>query len=242
MRIPTIHGVIARRILANYQVDPDVLGKILPSPFRPKLVKGVGIGGICLIRLKQLKPQFISGHWGLSSENAAHRFAVEWTENNQVHEGVYIPRRDTSSRFKTLVGGRLFPGVHNHAQFHVVESDRYYRVALDSKDDQTHVLVEGQVDTCLPPTSIFTSLPEASAFFEAGAVGYSVTPRVGEYDGLELRTLAWRVEPLHVDNIESSFFEDEQRFPPGSLRFDCALLMRDIQHEWHSRAPLCSLA
>jgi hypothetical protein len=38
--------------------------------------------------------------------------------------------------------------------------------------------------------------------------------------------------------VESSFFEDRQRFPEGSVRFDSALLMRDLQHEWHAREPL----
>lgn len=80
MRIPVIHGVIKRRILANYQVDPDILAKVLPPLFRPKIVSGVGMAGICLIRLEQIKPQFIAGNFGLSSENAAHRIAVEWTE------------------------------------------------------------------------------------------------------------------------------------------------------------------
>src|SRR5256885_147785 len=40
MRIPVLRGVIDRRILVNYRADPDVLSKLLPSPFRPKLVEG----------------------------------------------------------------------------------------------------------------------------------------------------------------------------------------------------------
>ena len=52
MRIPVIRGVIDRRILVNYRVDPDALSRLLPEPFQPQFVNGVGIGGICLIRLK----------------------------------------------------------------------------------------------------------------------------------------------------------------------------------------------
>ena len=40
-------------------VDPDVLRRILPEPFRPKLVNGVGIAGVCLIRLKHVRPKFL---------------------------------------------------------------------------------------------------------------------------------------------------------------------------------------
>lgn len=53
----------------------------------------------------------------------------------------------------------------------------------------------------------------------------------GRFDELTLSTRAWKVEPLHVTRVESSFFEDPQRFPAGSAEFDCALLMRNVPHE-----------
>jgi hypothetical protein len=36
MRIHVIQGIIDRRILVNYRVDPEVLARILPQPFQPK--------------------------------------------------------------------------------------------------------------------------------------------------------------------------------------------------------------
>src|SRR6201997_2099537 len=104
MRIPTMRGVIDRRILVNYRVDAAVLAKLLPAPFRPKLVGGFGVAGICLIRLKHIRPRFLPAWLGLSSENAAHRIAVEWEQGGQTREGVFIPRRDTSSRLNALAG------------------------------------------------------------------------------------------------------------------------------------------
>ncbi len=56
MYLPTIQGIIDRRILINYRVAPALLEDILPGPFRPKLVHGMAIAGICLIRLKSLRP------------------------------------------------------------------------------------------------------------------------------------------------------------------------------------------
>ena len=78
MRIPALHGVIDRRILVNYRVNPDAVQAVLPPPFHPKLVRGVGIAGICLIRLRGIRPAFVPSWLGISSENAAHRMAVEW--------------------------------------------------------------------------------------------------------------------------------------------------------------------
>jgi Uncharacterized conserved protein (COG2071) len=238
MQIPIIRGLIDRRILVNFRVDPDVLGELLPAPFRPKLVNGKGMAGVCLIRLKNIRPRFLPGFLGISSENAAHRIAVEWDQDGKIKEGVFIPRRDTSSRLNTLVGGKLFPGVHHHAVFQVQEHDDRYRIELNSDDRQTHLLVEGHVAQELPPTSVFRSIKEASEFFERGSLGYSVTGEPGQFDGLELHSFDWQMQPLAVVKVESSFFQDQKLFPPGSVEFDCALLMRGIEHEWHGRGRL----
>jgi hypothetical protein len=101
------------------------------------------------------------------------------------------------------------------------------------------VLVEGHQTDRLPADSVFASLDEASDFFAAGSLGYSATAAAGHYDGLELHTIDWRMEPLTVERIESSFFDDSTTFPAGAVRFDSALLMRDLRHEWHNRGQLC---
>src|SRR5262249_39001586 len=240
MRIPVIRGVIDRRILVNFRADPTVPAPALPRPFRPKLVNGVGMAGVCLIRLKHLRPNFLPPFLGISSENAAHRVAVEWEQDGEPREGVFIPRRDTSSRLNTLAGGRLFPGVHHHAAFQVQEHDDEYRIELNSDDRRTHLLVESHLVQQLPSTSIFGSLKEASDFFVRGSLGYSVTAKPDQFDGLELRSFNWQVRPLAVDKVESSFFENRALFPPGSVKFDCALLMRGIEHEWHGRGRMCA--
>jgi len=239
MKISAIHSLIDRRILVNYPVEPSVLAPLLPAPFRPKLVGGTGMVGICLIRLKNLRPTFMPAWLGISSENAAHRTAVEWDDNGVVREGVYVRRRDTDSRFSALAGGRLFPGVHHHATFEVEESADRFAVALQSDDGETHMAVRGRRSDRLPKSSVFGSLAECSAFFQAGSLGYSATSKPSRFQGLELRCINWRVEPLDVDEVRSSFFDDEALFPKGSIAFDSALLMRGIEHEWHGKADLC---
>lgn len=239
MKIPIIRGVIDRRILVNYRVDCGVLASLLPEPFRPKVVDGVGMVGICLIRLKQVRPALFPSWIGLSTENAAHRTAVEWDADGTTREGVYVRRRDTNSRFNALAGGRLFPGFHYHADFRVEETADDYHVALCSDDGVTSMSVRGRRTDQLPSSSVFSSLEEASAFFEAGSLGYSATPDPMRFQGLELRCRNWNVEPLAVEEVRSSFFEDESLFPQGSIEFDCALLMRGIEHEWHGQADLC---
>jgi hypothetical protein len=238
MKPPVIRGVIDRRILVNYRVDPDVVGPMLPPPFRPKVFRGWGLAGICLIRLRKVRPVFLPAWLGVGSENAAHRIAVEWDDGGVVREGVYIPRRDTDSWLNALAGGRVFPGLHHRARFTVRETADRFEVALRSEDGATAVSVRGRRTARLPASSVFRSPEAASAFFRAGSLGYSATPDPARFQGLELRWWTWRVEPLEVEAVWSSFFDDPSRFPPGSVALDCAILMRDTEHEWHGRDDL----
>lgn len=234
MKIPTLQGIIKRRVLVNYRAEPEAICKILPPPFRPKLQNGRAIAGICLIRLEQIRPKFAPEFVGFNSENAAHRIAVEWEENGAIKEGVYIPRRDTDSLINHLAGGTIFPGEHHSADFSVTESETKIDFAMQSKDDAVRVNFNGKVSDEFPEDSIFYSIAEASAFFEKGSLGYSATKDAKELDGIVLEIENWKVEALNLDSVESNFYDNENIFPKDSIEFDHALLMRNIRHEWHS--------
>ncbi len=234
MKIPTIKGIIERRVLVNFTVEPEIIQRVIPQPFRAKVYKGKAIVGICLIRLKHIRPKGFPKFIGISSENGAHRIAVEWAENNEIEQGVFIPRRDTSSLLNSLAGGRIFPGRHYHAKFDVKEDKGNYHIAFSSSDGTT-VSIDGYKTDTLNPNSIFENLENASGFFEGGGIGYS--PNGDKYDGLQLKTYNWKVEPLNITSVQSSFFENESNFPKGSVTFDNALLMTNIKHR---KATACN--
>ena len=231
MRLPTIHGYIDRRILVNFTADPDVVQKILPHPFRPKVYKEKAIIGICLIRLKNIKLKGLPDFIGVSSENGAHRIAVEWAEEEETKEGVYIPRRDTSLKLNAILGGRIFPGKHYLAKFNVKEGNGNYHVDFISSDNTT-ISIDAKETNTFPSNSVFETLENVSDFFEKGSVGYS--PNRGKYEGLKLQAYSWQVRPLEVQNVHSSFYTNEKVFPKGSVQFDNALLMTKVEHEWKS--------
>ena len=231
MKIPIIHGIIERRMLINFVANPDIVRKILPKPFRPKLYDGKAIVGICLIRLKNIRPKGFPDFIGVNSENGAHRIAVEWEENGEIKEGVYIPRRDTNLKLNSLVGGRIFPGKHYYAKFNVQEENNNYHLDFKSSDNTT-IEIDANLAEKFDENSIFGTIENVSDFFEKGSVGYS--PNGENFEGLKLDAFNWKVKPLKVDLVKSSFFENEEIFPKGSIEFDNALLMENIEHEWKS--------
>lgn len=235
MAITTLSGIIARRILLNYQVDPRVAARLLPHPFRPKLVHGNAIAGICLIRLERLRPRGLPSFTGLSSENAAHRIAAEWIdETGRLRSGVFVLRRDSDSALNALLGGRIFPGPHHLSLFSVQDWGNAIRIRVDA-DDLPDPLVELDVEPgpALPRHSVFPSLDDASDFFQAGCVGYSLAGDGLSLEGLRMDAETWKVSPLRIHGVRSAYFDDPKTFPAGSIRFDHGLIMRDIVHKWH---------
>lgn len=235
MLLPEIKGVIERRILVNFRASPAVVQSLLPAPFRLQLQRGYAVVGICLIRLSRVRPAGAPVVLGISSENAAHRIAVEWVDElGELRQGVYIPRRDTNSWINSSVGGRLFPGEHHRSDFQVTDEDGRIGFNMRSRDGSVSIRLRAAEHGTFPADSCFRSLEESSRFFEGGSLGYSVTRHPGRYDGLRLLTDAWLVRPLSVQEVTSSYFSDLARFPAGSIEFDHALLIRNVAHSWRA--------
>lgn len=234
----SVEAVIRRRLLVNFRVRPEILAQTLPTPFEPRLVRGWGMAGICLIGLGNLRPAGVPGVLGLRTENAAHRIAVEWNDETGRRQGVYIPRRDTNSALVRALGGRLFPGVHRRGTFSINEDEGSVSVRVHSADGQTNVFVRGHVSDRLAEGSIFESLDEASRFFEVGRLGFSPSADSSQLDGLELVSKWWAMKSLQVDTVESAFFGNSRLFPVGSIEFDSALIMRGIPCRWESHGRI----
>jgi hypothetical protein len=235
MKIPTLEGHIRRRLLVNFRVDPNVIQTLLPACFRPKLLRGHAIAGLCLIRLGHIRPAGVPEIFGFSSENAAHRVAVEWTtRQGEDREGVFILRRDTNSVLGRLAGGRIFPGIHHGAEFHVADENGKIAFTMTSPGGDVSIHLRGSESDELPSASCFASISESSRFFENGSLGYSPANQPNCFDGLRLETKEWKVQPFAVNSVESGWFAGMTRKFPGSAEFDHALIMRDVPHRWHT--------
>jgi Uncharacterized conserved protein (COG2071) len=153
--------------------------KALVQPFarasRPLEVDqrhGCAIVGVCLIRLENLRPHGIPGPLGLSSENMAHRVAIQYPASDDIRPGVFVWRRETDKPLVELLGGRLFPGVHHHARFQVSEDENRLAMKVTSDDGKTDVRFSARVSSEWQHTSSFASFDEVSEFFRKGDCGF----------------------------------------------------------------------
>src|SRR6185312_13634393 len=208
MNGPAMASIIERRLLVNYRLDPVATARLLPRHMSPDVVNGYAVGGICMIRLSRLRPAGLPAFLGVTTENAAHRIAVVWEGKNGKERGVYIPRRDTSSRLTALVGGRMFPGEHHHARFDVRESAGQLQVSFHSEDATAHAGVAVKVDEALRNSALFEDISTASRFFRDAPTGCSPRTSGSALDTVKLTADAWAVAPARILEVESSFFSD----------------------------------
>jgi hypothetical protein len=154
---------------------------------------------------------------------------------------VFVFARYTASWLAAWAGGRVFPGVHRWARIVANELSPRIRVDVRGSDGMT-VGVAGENTDRWPADSLFASAAEASAFFAAGSLGYSWNERRGEFEGMELCVRDCRATPLAMHQVASSYFDDQRRFPTGSIALDHALVMRGIEHQWRLCDPLSTHA
>ena len=191
----TLRAQVRRRILVSYRLDPDVAQSFVPAPFRPQLIDGSAVAGVCMIGLQSVRPGWLRPRFGFRSENVAHRVAVEWDEGGVTRSGVYIVERHSSSRVPVLAGGWLFPGVQTHGRFMLDESKSRFHVKMSAPGTAV------DVDVTLGGewhSSLFPTVEAASAFHENGAVGWSPRRRGGGVEPLELTSKEWAVEPAQA--------------------------------------------
>lgn len=216
-----VRSQLRRRLLISYRLDADVAAGLLPAGFRPQLVDGSAVAGVCVLGLTAIRPGFVGPRLGLRSENAAHRMAVEWDEGGQMQHGVFVFQRHSSSWMPVALGGRAFPGVHRHAAFDVADTADTFSLRMRAPDAQ----LDAEVALASTWTStLFETLEEASAFYEGGRVGWSRRHDGASVESIALASEAWRAEAGALVSLRSSFFD---ALPQGSAVFDHVVVMRD---------------
>ena len=239
---PIIEGVIARRILLNFRVDPEVAQALTPAPLKVKLAKDNALFGICLLRIERARPKGLPEFLRLASENMAHRYAIRFAQRDGEEEGVFIPRRDTDDGFVQLLGGRAFPGYAHRARFRIQETAGGLEMEVHTDNAVADLHVQARWPATWQGSKVFDSFEDASNFFRQAPCGFNWGRGGRTLEGLRLQTKEWRMEPLQVSDLDSRFYENRTRFPQGSVEFDHGLLMRAIPHEWYALSDVPELA
>jgi len=230
VRVALVRGVIERRLLVAYRLDPDVAQNLLPAPFRTRLISGYAVAGIALARLGQLRPAGLPSVGGLTRESATHGIAVEWESARDLHTGVYVLHRDSGAP-TGAPGDGVGPRRHlrRTPQFTVDERTDGLHVAYTSRNRTVHIDVDVVLAASLAGSALFSDAPAAARFFALDGAGAAWGP---QGRGWRLTARDRCLGAAHVRTATSSIFADASVFPPGSAQLDSALLLRDVAVAW----------
>ena len=235
MTFKDLDATIERRLLINYRVDPEVITRLLPAPFMPRLVDGQAMAGICLLHLRQARPAGLPAQLGIETQGVAHRIAVKWpSADGTMVDGVFIPRRDSGSWMVATAAGKSL--ATRRADFAIMETNDAFDIAMTSRDGGGSLHVIGRVIGDFTDSAL-GSLDDALTFFRNGGPGFSPAPH-GRFSGIDLKAASWHFDPLEVTDMKSSWFDDAGRFPTNSVIFDSGLVMRRTLSQWRSVADI----
>ena len=240
MQLPVIRGVIDRRILVNYRVDPGVLAALLPAPFRPKLVAASGMVG----RLPdppeaRCGPRFLPPLAGdLLRERRPPR-RRRMGRGGRRREGVFVPRRDTDSRLNRLGGRAALPRRPLTTPAFTVRGDgRPLPRRPPQRRRRTSLSVVGGVNAAVAGGVGLRLARGGLRLLRGGLAGVLRDAPARPARGAGAAAPRWRVEPLAGRAGGVQLLRGPVALPAGVGRVRLALLMRGIDHEWHVRGEL----
>ncbi|EFV13992.1 DUF2071 domain-containing protein [Segniliparus rugosus] len=221
-----VSGHIQRRLLVNFVADPDEVRPRLPQGVRPHVTGSGVVVGCCLLRFGQVRPDPLPDFLGLGFQAAAHRISVEWeAESGATTVGVYVPVRHTDSRLLPLVGGRIFPGVHERADIrHEQTGDLIdWAVATRGASCGFDVAVRARIDREAEPVDVCDQI-----------AGACVNANVGVSPGHNGALEAVRMVPKHREAREIAVEHIESAFLAGfaSARPAPSYLIEDVGVAW----------
>ena len=244
MRSSADAGNVDCRVVVLFRIASKELEALLPAGIRPREVGGRALAGIALIRRRLLRPPIVPERFA-ESNSVVHYINVVRERAGRFDAGVFVTRYDTSSRLRAWIGGGR--GVRgwrsHHARFHVSESAETIEFIGNSDDRIMHLALRARVAQAVPATSVFRSPQQALEFQRRGLVHLGLlqpdlvhASESGFDDHL-------RFQPLAVERLESSVFEDKRGFARGTTEFDSAFWLQHDAFSWSGQnGPCCDVA
>ena len=236
-----LQRTLESRCLVYYRADPAVVAGLLPERIRPSVYRGQALVGLCWTRCVPLGQKLLprrgsrggGGRAGLEHwDELAFCFPVEPhgagrsapKRPERPERKVWIDRRETSPGFAAHWIGRLVRDGAEPARFEVEDHAGGLELLVRHGDAEELRLVAEVAEE--PLGSLFLSVRQVEEYLERSGSLHPRNPFVPEAPPLSVGAAAngggWGLEPLTVRELACPYFEDEARFPSGSLTLDSA--------------------
>lgn len=229
-RLRSAQGRIDTRLLLNAIADPAEVAPRLPDGVRPHGTEGGGtVVGCCLLEIGDLRPRGMPAFVGVRMRAVAHRISTEWdTSTGGTEVGVFVPMRHTDSRLASMVGGRLFPGMHQHAAIDLIRTPAHLEWKVGEPPFDNGFGLRVRVDTQTP---MVDPTPSVCATCVDPTLGLSPDHK-GRLEAAHMAPEGRDVRAVHVEELQSTFFDSFVTATPAT-----AYLMEHLGVRWSATPP-----
>ena len=217
--LSSIRGEIRCRYVLIYRASPEVVARLLPEPMQPAVDREATLVGLCYTRMREPQRGWLPLSMG--TDHLSWRFPVEIPNGDAPpRRAVWVPRRNTSSRFGANWAGKLTPGNWSHSRFEFDEGPTGAELTVESDALDLHLVCRRTPDL---RGSVFLEPCEVADVLRRSGPAHPPFALAPGFDRLELQADLWHLEPLIVDELRARRFDDPELFPPGSIELDCGL-------------------
>ena len=231
-RLAQATGVLENTVLLNFRTDAELLRRLLPEPFEPRLVDGFGLISILMFRMRDLACETDRGLPSPPSEHVLYRIAVTWQQGTRTYHGMYILRHEVNSRLPIRQRRRgLFPVIGQPVRWGKSPWKGSFEWTLRN-NRRLRLRVGAKIARSFSGGSVFDSLEHASEFFSRERAAIAPRYQKSVFANTHFLPLAWGVKPLHVHRLKTDFDHLENIFPAGKIVYDSALIWPEMPCRW----------
>lgn len=163
-----LNGMVTRRFLITYPVQPEALSGFLPPDAELSTWQGLAWVSACFINVRRMRPCVVPDPIGIEFNYLIHRTRARLPYPDGVRrESVLVLEANINNRLFAAIGQRLH-GVGFHSRdIRLLEGPDYWRVQMRDDDDallyQADV-AKASITDALPPGSRFPDLASADTF------------------------------------------------------------------------------
>lgn len=231
-RLARATGMLEDTVLLNYRTDAEVLRRLLPEPFEPRLVDGYGLMGVLMYRLRDLECERSMGLPSPPSEHVLYRIAVSWQQGGRRYHGMYVLRHEVNTRLPIQHRRRgIFPVIARPVRWHRRPWRGSFEWSLRTRN-RVRLRLGARLSKHFPRESVFEDLDHAADFF--GRERAAVAPRYQRqvFSCTHFLPLEWTVKPLHIHRLKTDFSQLENTFPKDRIFFDSGLYWAQLPCRW----------
>ena len=224
-------------LVLTYAFEPERLAPLLPA--RLELDTYTAPDGresafiaVALVSLRQLRPAFLPGPFGLRSVMAGYRVLAKLrTSSGKTLRGLRILRSDTD-RLPLALGANVLTGYHyHHSRAHAEATRETLRFTLTSRDGTADLAVTADLSAENAFSDrVFATPADARRF--AGPLPYTFSP---EKDGIVVVKAfreSWRPEPVAIVAEDVAFLRHGP-FADAEPVLANAFHVSDVDYGWH---------